>query len=90
MPLACPQCKQFYERSGVCPLCNVVLLYHAPSLDSDPGIGSEEDAARGGIGRRAECGARRDGASHVDVPDSGLASVSEQDLIDHGVVGCGA
>ena len=43
MPLACPQCKQFYERSGVCPLCNVVLLYHAPGLDSDPNVGSSEE-----------------------------------------------
>jgi hypothetical protein len=43
MPLACPQCKQIYERSGVCPLCNVVLLYHAPGLDSDPNVNASSD-----------------------------------------------
>lgn len=47
MPLACPQCKQFYERSGVCPTCNVVLLYHAPGLDSDPNISSADDEDAG-------------------------------------------
>jgi hypothetical protein len=43
MPLACPQCKQVYDQNGVCPLCNVVLLYHAPSLHNEPGAGSVED-----------------------------------------------
>src|SRR5471030_713176 len=36
MPLACPQCKQLFEQNGICPLCNVVLLYHAPDLQGDP------------------------------------------------------
>jgi hypothetical protein len=36
MPLVCPQCKQLFEQNGVCPLCNVVLLYHAPNLQSEP------------------------------------------------------
>lgn len=36
MPLACPQCKQVFEQSGVCPLCNVVLMYHATNLQNDP------------------------------------------------------
>ena len=35
MPLICPECKQLYEQNGVCPLCNVVLLYHASSLQTD-------------------------------------------------------
>ncbi|HZZ82511.1 MAG TPA: hypothetical protein VFE62_28690 [Gemmataceae bacterium] len=35
MPLVCPQCKQLYEQNGVCPLCNVVLLYHAANLQND-------------------------------------------------------
>jgi hypothetical protein len=34
MPLVCPECKQLYEQNGVCPLCNVVLLYHANNLQS--------------------------------------------------------
>jgi hypothetical protein len=34
MPLVCPECKQLYEQNGVCPLCNVVLLYHA-NLQTD-------------------------------------------------------
>jgi hypothetical protein len=36
MALACPQCKQLFEQNGVCPLCNVVVLYHAPDLPGDP------------------------------------------------------
>ena len=36
MPLVCPQCNQLFEQNGVCPLCNVVLLYHAPNLESTP------------------------------------------------------
>lgn len=35
MPLVCPQCKQIFEQNGVCPLCNVVLLYHAQNLQND-------------------------------------------------------
>jgi hypothetical protein len=35
MPLVCPECKQLYEQNGVCPLCNVVLLYHANSLQTE-------------------------------------------------------
>jgi hypothetical protein len=36
MPLVCPQCKQLFEKNGVCPLCNVVLMYHAQNLQSEP------------------------------------------------------
>jgi hypothetical protein len=36
MALACPQCKQIFEKSGVCPLCNVVLLFHAENLQTTP------------------------------------------------------
>jgi hypothetical protein len=36
MPLVCPQCKQLFEKNGVCPLCNVVLLYHAQNLNEPP------------------------------------------------------
>ena len=36
MPLVCPECKQLYEKNGVCPLCNVILLYHANNLQTDP------------------------------------------------------
>jgi hypothetical protein len=43
MPLVCPQCKQLFEQNGVCPLCNVVLLYHAPNLKSEPAPTSVED-----------------------------------------------
>ncbi|MBI2806418.1 MAG: hypothetical protein HYX68_15670 [Planctomycetes bacterium] len=32
MALVCPECKQIFEQNGICPLCNVVLLYHAPNL----------------------------------------------------------
>ena len=32
MPLVCPQCQQLFEQNGICPLCNVILLYHAPNL----------------------------------------------------------
>ncbi len=35
MPLACPQCKQVFEKNGVCPACGVVLLYQATNLQSD-------------------------------------------------------
>lgn len=43
MALACPQCKQIYERSGVCPLCSVVLLYQAENLREDPTPSSHFD-----------------------------------------------
>ena len=36
MPLVCPQCKQLYEKNGMCPECNVVLMYHAQSLHNEP------------------------------------------------------
>ena len=36
MPLVCPQCKQLFEQNGLCPLCNVVLLYHAQNLKTEP------------------------------------------------------
>jgi len=32
MALVCPQCKQVFEKPGVCPMCNAVLLYYAPDL----------------------------------------------------------
>ncbi len=35
MPLVCPECKQLFEQNGVCPLCNVVLLYHAQNLQPE-------------------------------------------------------
>src|SRR5262245_6897078 len=47
MPLACPQCKEIFERGGVCPTCNVVLLYNAPNLENDPGAGSSEEEDAG-------------------------------------------
>jgi hypothetical protein len=43
MALACPQCKQIFEQNGVCPLCNLVLLYHAENLQSDPPSGPRID-----------------------------------------------
>lgn len=45
MPLACPQCKQVFDKSGICPLCNVVLMYHATNLQNEPGPanGAEDD-----------------------------------------------
>ena len=43
MALACPQCKQIFEQNGVCPLCNVVLLYHADQLQPQPSSGSRLD-----------------------------------------------
>ena len=43
MPLACPQCKQVFEQNGVCPLCNVVLLYHAGNLQAEPSAPPAED-----------------------------------------------
>src|ERR1700733_10684038 len=35
MPLVCPQCKQVYEKHTMCPLCNVVLLYHAQNIQPE-------------------------------------------------------
>jgi hypothetical protein len=35
MPLVCPQCQQTYDQHSVCPLCNVVLLYHTQNLQTD-------------------------------------------------------
>jgi len=35
MALVCPQCKQLFEKNGICPLCSVVLLYHAPNLQGE-------------------------------------------------------
>lgn len=35
MALVCPQCKQMFDKGGVCPLCNVVILYHAENLSGD-------------------------------------------------------
>lgn len=48
MPLACPQCKQVFEQNGICPLCNVVLLYHAANLQSDstPKSSVDDDPAQ--------------------------------------------
>jgi hypothetical protein len=43
MPLACPQCKQSFEQSGVCPLCNLVLMYYAPNLQSEPAASNQEE-----------------------------------------------
>jgi hypothetical protein len=43
MPLACPQCKQLFEKSGVCPLCNLVLMYHAPNLQGEPAAPNQEE-----------------------------------------------
>jgi hypothetical protein len=42
MPLVCPQCKQAYEQQNMCPLCNVVLLYHA-NMQSEPTSVYQED-----------------------------------------------
>ena len=41
MPLACPQCKQLFDQGGVCPLCHLVLMYHAPNLQSDPAAANQ-------------------------------------------------
>ena len=35
MPLVCPQCKQVYEQHNMCPLCNVVLMYHAKNIQTE-------------------------------------------------------
>lgn len=43
MPLVCPQCKQLFEENGVCPLCNVVLLYHAQNLQPEAVPASKVD-----------------------------------------------
>jgi hypothetical protein len=44
MPLVCPQCKQLFEQNGVCPLCNLVLMYHAPNLQAETAaINQRED-----------------------------------------------
>ena len=49
MPLACPQCKQVFEQSGICPLCNVVLMYHAANLQNDSsvtGVPADEESGQ--------------------------------------------
>ncbi len=43
MPLMCPECKQLYEQNGVCPLCNVVLLYHANTAHAGPATPTSVD-----------------------------------------------
>ena len=43
MALVCPQCKQIYDKISICPLCSVVLLYHAQNLQSDPASSHDED-----------------------------------------------
>ena len=43
MSLVCPQCQQTYEQNSVCPLCNVVLLYHAQNLQNESSSPHEED-----------------------------------------------
>jgi hypothetical protein len=43
MPLVCPQCKQLFEDNGVCPLCNLVLMYQAPNLKGEPAANQGED-----------------------------------------------
>lgn len=43
MSLVCPQCKQVYEKNSVCPLCNVVLLYHAQNLQTEAVPSHDED-----------------------------------------------
>jgi hypothetical protein len=43
MPLACPQCKQLFDQGGVCPLCHLVLMYHAPNLQSEPAAANQLD-----------------------------------------------
>jgi hypothetical protein len=35
MPLVCPQCKQLFEHTGICPECHIVLLYHAANLQAE-------------------------------------------------------
>jgi hypothetical protein len=45
MSLVCPQCKQIYEQNSICPLCNVVLLYHAQNLQHDTPLPHEEEDA---------------------------------------------
>jgi hypothetical protein len=40
MPLVCPQCQQTYEKHNICPLCNVVLLFHAQNLHTDSSASS--------------------------------------------------
>jgi hypothetical protein len=48
MPLVCPQCKQLFEKNGVCPLCSVVLLYHAQNLQSEvtPSTPGKDDSSQ--------------------------------------------
>ena len=47
MALVCPQCQQFFEKDGVCPLCNVILLYHAENLQNEtPPAQEENDSPR--------------------------------------------
>lgn len=49
MPLACPQCNQVFEKAGVCPLCNAVLLYHATHVQHDtpmPGTAADSETSQ--------------------------------------------
>ncbi len=45
MSLACPQCKQVYEQMSICPLCNVVLFYHAQNLKTEAPPSHDETEA---------------------------------------------
>ena len=45
MALACPQCKQVYDQLSVCPLCNVVLLYHAQDIQGEMPSAPDEEGS---------------------------------------------